>query len=141
MNPWICALLISLAGGAGGFVSALMSNNGFAMPRRIEGIWCPGAFSTVLIGAFAAWASWAFYGSGVGIDLADTAARPHLQMPALAGAFVVGVVGGKWITNEADKRLLKESVKVAASKEVSKEKIEEIAAGTPLEVLRAVKTA
>jgi hypothetical protein len=122
-------------------VNALMSNNGFAMPRRIEGIWCPGAFPTVLIGAFAAWASWAFYGSGVGIDLADAATRPHLQMPALAGAFLVGVVGGKWITNEADKRLLKESVRVAASKDVSKEKAEEIAYGTPLDVLRSVKAA
>jgi hypothetical protein len=141
MNPWVCALLISAAGGAGGFVNALMSNNGFAMPRRIEGIWCPGAFSTVMIGAFAAWASWAFYGSGVGIDLADAAARPHLQMPALAGAFLVGVVGGKWITNEADKRLLRESVKVAASKDVSKEKAEEIVSGTPLEVLKGVKAA
>lgn len=35
--------------------------------------------------------------------------------PALAGAFLVGVVGAKWITNEADKRLLKESVKVAGT--------------------------
>jgi hypothetical protein len=139
MNPWICALLISAAGGAGGFANALMSNNGFAMPRKIEGIWCPGAFSTVLIGAFAAWASWAFYGSGVGIDLADAAARPHLQMPALAGAFLVGVVGGKWITNEADKRLLKESVRVAATKDVSKERAEAIVSGTPLEVLKSVK--
>jgi hypothetical protein len=141
MNPWICALLISAAGGAGGFVNALMNNNGFAMPRKIEGIWCPGVFSTVLIGAFAARASWAFYGSGVGIDLADAAARPHLQMPALAGAFLVGVVGGKWITNEADKRLLRESVKVAASKSVSKEKMEAIVSGTPLEVLKGVKAA
>src|SRR5690349_998026 len=30
-------------------------------------------------------------------------------------AFLVGVAGAKWITNEVDKRLLKESVKVAAS--------------------------
>jgi hypothetical protein len=139
MNPWVCALIICAAGGAGGFVNALMSNNGFAMPRRIEGVWCPGALSTVMIGAFAAWASWAFYGSGVGIDLADAVTRPHLQMPALAGAFLVGVVGGKWITNEADKRLLKESIKVAATKEVSKEKADEILSGTPLEVLKSVK--
>lgn len=141
MNPWVCAFLISVAGGAGGFVNALMSNNGFAMPRRIEGIWCPGTFSTVLIGAFAAWASWAFYGSGVGIDLADVATRPHLQMPALAGAFLVGVVGGKWITNEADKRLLRESVKIAASKGISQDNLPTIVSGSPLEVLNSVKAA
>ena len=141
MSPWICALYICFAGAAGGFVNALISNNGFALPRRIEGIWCPGAFSTVLIGAFAAFASWAFYGSGVSIDLADSAAKPHLQMPALAGAFLVGVVGAKWITNEADKRLLRESVKLAAKKGLSKDKADEFLSGTPLDVLRNVKEA
>jgi hypothetical protein len=139
LNPWICALLISTSGGVGGFANALMSNNGFAMPRRVEGIWCPGAFSTVLIGAFAAWASWSFYGSGVEIDLANAVVRPHLQMPALAGAFLIGVVGGKWITNETDKLLLRESVKVAASKDVPQGKVDEIATGTPLQVLKTVK--
>jgi len=141
MNPWFCALLICISGAAGGFVNALISNNGIAMPRRVEGIWCPGALSTVLIGAFAAFASWAFYGSGVAIDVADPLAKPHLQMPALAGAFLVGVVGAKWITNEADKRLLKESVRVAGSKVMSKEKAAEISSGTPLEVLKSVTEA
>jgi hypothetical protein len=140
MNPWFCALLIGCAGAMGGLVNALMTNNGFALPRRIEGIWCPGALSTVLIGAFAAFASWAFYGSGAGIDIADHLARPHLQMPALAGAFLVGVVGAKWITNETDKRLLKESVKVAATKDVSREEADEIILGTPLQVLKSVKS-
>ena len=32
---------------------------------------------------------------------------------------MVGVAGSRWITNEVDKRLLGESVKVAAKKEVS----------------------
>lgn len=141
MNPWICAGLIALAGAVGGFVNALITNNGFALPRRIAGVWCPGAFSTILIGAFAAFASWAFYGSGVSIDVADPSARPHLQMPALAGAFLVGVVGAKWITNEAEKGLLKESVKLAATKDISKGKSEEIVSGSPLEVLTNVTQA
>lgn len=139
MNPWICALCISMAGGAGGWINALMNNNGFTRPQRIEGVWCPGAIPTVLIGAFAAWASWAFYGSGIGIDLADAAARPHLQMPALAGAFLVGVVGTKWITNEVDKRFLTESVKEAGAKDVPKETIAQIDKCDPLEVLRRIK--
>jgi hypothetical protein len=141
MNPWFCALLICLAGAFGGLINALMSSNGFALPRRIEGVWCPGAISTVFIGAFAAFASWAFYGSGATIDVSDPASKAHLQMPALAGAFLVGVVGAKWITNEADKRLLKESVRVAATKDVSKEKVNEIISGSPLEVLHNVKQA
>ncbi len=142
MNPWICATLICMAGAAGGLVNALISQNGFALPRHVEGIWCPGAVSTVVAGMFAAFASWAFYGSGATIDLADVLARPHLQMPALAGAFLVGVVGAKWITNEADKRILRESTKIAGTKtKMSKEKAEEIASGAPIQVLKKVKEA
>jgi hypothetical protein len=142
MHPWICALLICISGGIGGVVNAFISGNGFALPRRVKGVFCPGAFSTVVTGAFAAFASWAFYGSGATIDIADSTARPHLQMPALAGAFLIGVVGAKWITNEADKSLLKESVKVAAKKEkMSPEKMEAMTSGTPLEVLHKVSAA
>ena len=32
---------------------------------------------------------------------------------------MVGVAGARWITNEVDKKLLGESVKVAAKKEIS----------------------
>lgn len=142
MNPWVCATFICIAGAAGGLVNALMSQNGFALPRHIEGVWCPGALSTIVAGMFAAFASWAFYGSGATIDIADALARPHLQMPALAGAFLVGVVGAKWITNEADKRILRESTRIAGTKtKMSKEKAEQIASGSPLQVLKNVKEA
>jgi hypothetical protein len=140
MHPWHCALLICTAGALGGFVNALLSQNGFALPRRIQGVWCPGAVSTVVAGAFAAFASWAFYGSGAGINVADNAVT-SLQFSALAGAFLVGVVGAKWITNEADKRVLKEGIRVAATKDVPKEKLPDIVSGTPLEVLRTVREA
>ena len=89
-------------------------------------------------GAFAAFASWAFYGSGAAVDAADPKALTSLRFSALAGAFLVGVVGAKWITNEAEKRLLKRSVKVAATKVLSNEKSQEIDSGTPLEVLQSI---
>ena len=57
MNPWICALLVCSAGALGGFVNAIMSSNGFALSRYVKGVLCPGALSTVIIGAFAAFAS------------------------------------------------------------------------------------
>lgn len=53
MNPWTCAFLIAIAGGVGGIINALLTDNGFPLPRREAGIWCPGAISNVLIGAFA----------------------------------------------------------------------------------------
>ena len=140
MHPWSCAILIITAGAVGGFVNALTSNNGFALPRRVKGVLCPGAFSTIFIGAFAAFASWAFYGSGADLDVADANALIHLRFSAVAGAFLVGVVGAKWITNEADKRLLRESVSVAATKNISADRVPEILSGSPLQVLENVSS-
>ena len=146
MNPWLCALLITIAGAIGGVVNALLSDNGFALPRRESGVWCPGAISNILIGAVAAFSSWSFYGSGAAIDLGvrGESARTviSLRFSALAGAFLVGVAGAKWITNEVDKRLLKESVKVAASgKTLPMEQSERIIEGSPRQVLQDVKAA
>jgi hypothetical protein len=143
MNPWICALLIAIAGGMGGVVNALLTDNGFALPRREAGVWCPGAVSNILVGAFAAFSSWAFYGSGASIELAETTARTaiSLRFSALAGAFLVGVAGAKWITNEVDKRLLKESVKVAAKKALPPGESEYVATGSARQVLHSVTEA
>jgi len=144
MNPWICASLIAGFGGLGGVVNALLSDNGFALPRRESGVWCPGALGNILVGAFAAFSSWAFYGSGASVELAQQSARAvmSLRFSALAGAFLVGVAGAKWITNEVDKRLLKETVKVAVeSDKLPKERAEHITEGSARQVLREVKEA
>jgi hypothetical protein len=144
MNPWMCASLISLFGGLGGVVNALFSDNGFALPRKESGVWCPGAISNILVGAFAAFSSWAFYGSGASIELAQQTQRSliSLRFSALAGAFLVGVAGAKWITNEVDKRLLKETVKVAvSSKKLPEERAKHITDGSPRQVLHEVKEA
>jgi hypothetical protein len=143
MNPWVCATLITVAGAIGGVVNAFLTDNGFAFPRKVSGVWCPGAISNVFVGAMAAFSSWAFYGSGAAIELAgDQSTRTviSLRFSALAGAFLVGVAGAKWITNEVDKRLLKESVKVAASgKQITLEASEHVVEGSPREVLQEVK--
>jgi hypothetical protein len=144
MNPWVCASLIAGFGGLGGVVNALMSDNGFALPREESGVWCPGAITNILVGSFAAFSSWAFYGSGASIELADRSLRSviSLRFSALAGAFLVGVAGAKWITNEVDKRLLKETVKVAVSTEkLPKERAEHITDGSARQVLHDVKEA
>jgi hypothetical protein len=141
MSPWTCALLITLAGGLGGVVNALITDNGFALPKSERGIWCLGFIANVLVGAFAAFSSWAFYGSGAGIDLANVTERTEisLRFSALAGALMVGVAGAKWITNEVDKKLLKESVKVVGPKQLSAASCEELVKGSALQVLRRVE--
>ena len=66
----------------------------------------PGFLANILIGAFAVFASWSFYGSGPGVELGiinEPRAVLSLKFSALAGAFLVGVAGAKWITNEVDK--------------------------------------
>ncbi len=142
MNPWICALLISIAGASGGIVNAFLTDN-FALPRRESGVWSPGVISNILIGAFAAFSSWAFYGSGAAVELAAPSARTtiSLRFSALAGAFMVGVAGAKWITSQVDQRLLKESVKVAVGKALPKKNPEEMVEGSPRHVLQCVKEA
>jgi len=141
MDPWTCALLISTAGAVGGIANALLNDNGFLLPRLVHGVWCPGFVSNILFGALAAFASWALYGSGAGVNLAlPERAEISLHFSALAGAFVVGVAGAKWITAESDKQLLKESVKAAASQPTkSPDESEKLVQGPPRKVLERVK--
>jgi hypothetical protein len=120
MSPWTCMFLVSLAGSMGGVINALLTDNRFILPRREGNVLCPGFLSNVIVGAAAAFISWALYGSGAAIDLAASSSTPRvaisLRLSALAGAFLVGVTGAKWLTNEADKKLLKEGVRRAAGR-------------------------
>ncbi len=143
MNPWTCALLITVAGALGGVTNALLTDNGFILPRLKVRIWCPGFISNVLIGAFSAFASWAFYGSGSSIELTKITEQTaiSLRFSALAGAFLVGVAGARWVTNEVDKSLLKESIVEAAKKDIPEKKCREIIKAPAGQVFDAVKQA
>jgi hypothetical protein len=136
-------VVILAAGAVGGVVNALLSGNGFALPRREGSVWCPGILSNILVGASASFVSWALYGSGAAIDLAmraDPTARGviSLRASAIAGAFLVGIGGAKWLTNEVDKRLLRETVHVAATSPAisGRESVRRLR-GSPVEVRRA----
>jgi len=141
MNPWTCATLITIAGGLGGVINALLTDNGFVLPTRVHGVLCPGFLTNIIVGAFSAFRLLAFYGSGASIDLAQATERTQisLRFSALAGALLVGVAGARWITSEVDKQLLKESVKVAATKEISAEACDAILKETPSRILKAVE--
>ncbi len=141
MNPWTCAFLITLAGALGGVANALLTDNGFILPRLKHKIWCPGFISNVLLGGFSAFASWAFYGSGASVELAQVTEQTaiSLKFSALAGAFLVGVAGARWLTNEVDKRLLKESIVEVAKSNITVEKCREIVKAPAGQVLDAVE--
>src|SRR5262249_24027073 len=113
----------------------------FLLPHTKRGIWCPGFISNALFGAFAAFASWALYGSGAGVNLANLSERSELSLhfSALAGAFIVGVAGPKWITNESDKMLLKESLRFAHKRKLSPEECDQLVQGSARQVLERVE--
>jgi hypothetical protein len=142
MNPWVCVLLIASAGSVGGLLNTYMSDNGFALPRRIGGVWCPGALWNVFVGGISALTSWALYGSGAGIDLASPREQISLRLGALAGALIVGMAGSKWLTNEVDKNLLRQGVMHAAKKHFSPQKYQELEqCDSPKQVLETVVSA
>jgi hypothetical protein len=141
LHAWTCVLIVTSAGALGGLINAFISDNGFALPTRIKGVLCPGALLNVLVGAVAAATSWALYGSGATIELASPNPREQisLRLPALAGALVVGLAGSKWLTNEADKTLLKQSVTEVAKKTFSREKCDELEeCNSPRRILKTV---
>jgi hypothetical protein len=108
MENWINLLIIALAGALGGVVNALLSQNGFLLPRPEKNngdtIFRPGFLGNVAVGALGACLSWSLYGPAT--DQALTA-RLSLTVSALAGALLVGVAGSRWLTNEVDKQLLR----------------------------------
>ena len=99
--------------------------------------------ANVFLGAVAAFISWALYGSGAGVELGIVSERSliSLRFSALAGAFVVGIGAAKWLTAEVDKKLLTESVKLAGAKKLSPEECEQLARGSPMDVLNRVEAA
>ena len=87
-----------------------------------------------------AFASWSFYGSGAGLDVSGAGQRTQISLTfsALAGAFMVGVAGARWITNEVDKKLLGESVKVAAKMQISEVECDKLVCGPPKQMLETL---
>jgi len=141
MNPWVCAALISIAGAIGGFANAVMTEDGLVLPKLQDAIWCPGFIGNVLTGAFAAFASWAFYGSGAGIEIAALQGQSltTLRFSALAGAFLVGVGGAKWLTNEVDKRFLRGGIIQASKNQLTPEQCATVVVSAPREVLETLR--
>ena len=113
----------------GGIANALLTGGGgLQLPRVREGIWYPGPLTNVFIGAVSALCSWALYGAGATIDLARLNQRQEisLQLSVVVGALLVGMSGARWLTNETDKRLMRETVKLAGEKRLSREKVSRV---------------
>lgn len=136
MALWKLACIVMFAGGVGGVVSAILSEDrGFVLPTKVDTdgktVVRPGFIGLVLVGAVAAVLSWGLYGPladqnvfggkdpVAGGDVVATTSDDldddfGLTLSALAGAVLVGIGGSKWLSTEVDKRLLEQAAEKAA---------------------------
>lgn len=137
-------LIVMLAGGLGGVVNALLSDNGFILPKSAETndgrIVRPGFLGNILIGGTAAAISWGLYGPFSAYPLfgdtsTDTSEPIFLTLSALVGAVLVGVAGARWLTNEVDKTLLRVAASQAAAGPEDPGKASKILTASPAQAL------
>lgn len=142
----IQAALFALgAGGAGGIINALMTDNGFIMPKQAvtdlgANIWRPGMFGNVLIGAIAALVSWGLYGSAAGESVMSNT-PVAFTWAAMTGAILVGTAGARWLTSEVDKTMLKATAAAAASTPANGPLAGQLATLPPAAALAAAQSA
>lgn len=150
---WLMLLCVFLAGGIGGVVNAVLTDNGFLLPRTepVDGgaaIVRPGWLGNVLVGAVAAVVSWGLYGPLGGYLVLGTpeavAASPApgrvgLSLAALVGAVLVGVGGARWLSGEVDKSLLRAAAIRAAGAQPSAAAAQQIAVARPAQALQAAR--
>jgi|RhiMetdeSRZDD1v2_1073273.scaffolds.fasta_scaffold22799_4 hypothetical protein len=122
MNLWALLATVFGAGAVGGVVNALISDNGFVLPRRemVNGVLVirPGFLLNVFVGGIAGAVSWGLYGPfGAWYMLGGTQeGRGGLTLAALVGAVLVGVAGARWLTSEAEKKVLRALAKPVVSR-------------------------
>jgi len=148
MSLWILLLIVCGAGGVGGIVNALMSDNqGFVLPQTAEvaanqpRIFRPGFLGNIFIGAIAAGISWGLYGPFAasvvfGAAPAGDAPAAALTLSSLVGAVLIGIGGARWLTNEVDKSVLRAAATNAAGKTANAAVAQQIALAPPSEALR-----
>jgi hypothetical protein len=123
MGIWELLFAVGVAGGTGGLVSALVQDSGFTMPymEHVTGkrIIHPGTFGNVIVGGLAAAFSWAFYGplSQAAVitqsapsnasTVVPAAALYNLSLASLAGAFIIGIGGARYLAAQLDTLILK----------------------------------
>ncbi len=148
----IMLLAVFVAGSVGGLINAILTDNGFILPRSENvdektTIFRPGYIGNVLIGGIAAMISWGLYSAagslvlfGPGSETAGSGAGAGLSLASFVGAILVGVTGARWLTNEVDKKLLKAAASQAAGSTPSPAASRQIAMASPASALQIAKS-
>jgi len=140
--------IIMISGAMGGFVNALVSDNGFIKPsEEVSGdvtIVRPGFAGNILLGGMAAFISWGLYGSFSNTVVYGATSIPgtneiSVSISTISGAVLVGMGGARWLTNEVDKKLLRNAAANAAASRGFVDESRKIAASTPAQALKIAK--
>jgi hypothetical protein len=119
----IPSLIVIASGAIGGFINALMSDSsGIFLGNRDENtkIYKLGFTSNILLGVTAAFLTWSLYGSANSFvvwssENISSGTNVDMSLSAVGGAILAGIGGAKVITNEIDKKFLRDAaVKTAA---------------------------
>jgi hypothetical protein len=147
MMIWQIFGILFMAGGLGGVVNALMTDNGFILPKWEDAdgnkIWRPGMVGNIFMGAVAAVISWGLYGPFAAYIIKGGpvgAPEPNLSVAALVGAALIGIAGSRWLSNEVDKKLLKATTASALAGAGSVGAAAKIMAATPAQALKLVQS-
>lgn len=148
MPIWVPLGIVLLGGAVGGIINAIISDNGFVVPREetVDNVCIvrPGIAGNVLVGAVAAFISWGLYGSysgalifggSGGMGLSDL----NLTLSSVAGAILIGIGGARWLTNEVDKSLLKTAAVTAAVSQPSSAGSQRMVMATPSQTFNIAK--
>lgn len=144
MTFWLILVVVLVAGGVGGAVNALLSDNGFVLPKAAptnDGqIVRPGFVGNMLIGGIAAVISWGLYGPFGAYPLIGGTPTANsgpvvFTLSGLVGAVLVGVGGARWLTNEVDKTLLRAAASQAAAGAADSKKAAKILMASPAQAL------
>lgn len=148
LSIWIPLGIVVLGGAVGGVINAIISDNGFIVPREetIENvsIFRPGIIGNVFLGAVAAFVSWGLYGSYSGVLLLGGSPgamteKINISLSAIAGAILIGIGGARWLTNEVDKSLLKTAAVTAAVAQPSSENSQKMVIASPAQTFNIAK--
>jgi hypothetical protein len=148
MDIVIAIIVVCAAGAIGGAANALISDNGFILPKSETSsgstILRPGALGNIFIGVIAAGVSWGLYGPAadyVVVGKAPPDATPiSLSVASMFTAVLIGIGGARWLTNEVDKRLLRAAAAEAAGSTKDDTAAAQIAAASPASALAIAKS-
>jgi hypothetical protein len=138
---WVAIAVILGAGAVGGVINALLSDNGFILPKPKttadgEIIWLPGIVGNLILGSVGAAVSWGLYGPVSTYVILNSSGQTATQgviltLSALVGGVLVGAAGARWWSSEVDKKLLHSAAGKAVAANAAPDVVAKIMAASP----------